>query len=451
MTLTTAQLPLHLLSPPASGSGPGGVLWVGFSGGLDSTVLLHWLLQQKPQWPVRAIYVNHGLSGNADLWQRHCQQFCRALKVTLEVAPVVLDPAASNLESLAREARFNAFAQRLGPNDVLLLAHHQDDQAETLLYRLLRGAGVRGMGAMAPGRKLGAGSLYRPLLRVNRAELEAYAQRHGLNWVEDESNTDVRFDRNYLRQRVLPVLRQRWPAAAKSLADSAELSRHSDELLREYAATELAGLAERPEPLGFSLPLAPLAAMTGPRRYNILRYWLELRFTQLPSRNALAEIDGQLLTEPGRANAEVVSGAVSVQRFGPRLYALARHQLWQPEPQQAVVIWHNTTAPLVLPGGDRLSLQPASGAGIAQQWLQGELSVAWRRGGERCQPVGRKHSQTLKKLLQEQQVPNWLRARVPLLYIDGELAAVADYWVCQRFAAAPDAQGWVCHWHWPEA
>ncbi|BFM21352.1 tRNA lysidine(34) synthetase TilS [Gilvimarinus japonicus] len=443
MTQTINTAILDNLRPDADACG-----WVGFSGGLDSTVLLHWLRQARPVWPLKAVHVNHGLSPNADQWQQQCEQFCRELGVELHVVKVALDTAAGNLEALAREARYEAFTQVLGAGDVLLLAQHQDDQAETVLYRLLRGAGARGLAAMATERPLGAARLYRPLLEVSRAELEAYAKEHALSWVDDESNTDVRFDRNYLRHRVMPALRERWPAAARSLADSAELNRSNDTLLSEYAAADLQALAEQTVAMGFCLPVAALGAMSAPRRHNLLRYWLELRFNQLPTRKALAEIDSQLVQSEGHG-AEVIAGPVSLQRFNQKLYALHLPLQWQPEQSQPAIEWGDTAQLLMLPGGDALTLTPVTGAGIAPKWLSAGLQVQWRVGGERCQPAGRVHSQSLKKLLQEYQIPTWLRPRVPLLYINGELAAVADYWVCQRFAATDGEPGRECCWQWP--
>lgn len=443
MSLTINPDTLDNLQPAA-----GACCWVAFSGGLDSTVLLHWLLRQRLGCPIKAVHINHGLSPNADQWQNQCEQLCRELDVELHTVKVALDSAAGNLEALAREARYDAFTHVLAAGDVLLLAQHQDDQAETVLYRLLRGAGTRGLAAMAPGRVLGAARLYRPLLNVSRAELETYAKAHSLSWVEDESNTDVRFDRNYLRRRVMPVVRERWPAASRSLADSAELNRATDTLLSEYAAADLQSMAEQTAAMGFCLPVATLAAMSAPRRNNLLRYWLEQRFAQLPSRKALAEIDSQLIQAEGHG-AEVVTGTISLQRFNQNLYALHQPQQWQPKQGEPAITWRDTGQALTLPGGDIMNLAAVAGAGIAEQWLGGSLQVQWRAGGERCKPAGRAHSQSLKKLLQEYQVPTWLRSRVPLLYINGELAAVADYWVCQRFAASGDEQGWECYWHWP--
>ncbi|WP_198144068.1 tRNA lysidine(34) synthetase TilS [Gilvimarinus agarilyticus] len=428
-----------------------GCCWVGFSGGLDSTALLHWVVQQRPAWPVRAVHVNHGLSHNAEHWQRQCEQQCQALGVELTVITPDLKADAGNVEARAREARYQAFNQCLAPADVLLLAHHQDDQAETVLYRLLRGAGAKGLSGMAASRELGGAQLHRPLLQVTRAELEAYAREQGLTWVEDESNQDVRFDRNYLRQQVLPVLRQRWPAVTRSLADAANLLRRSDALLIEYAAEDVSRLGSTAEPAGFSLPLIELAAMSEPRRHNVLRYWLERHFAELPSRNALAQIDTQLMLGHGGSHqAEVVVGQVSLQCFNGRLMALSVPLQWQPAPGEPVIVWSDTAAALPLPGGDSLQWRPATGAGIAAHWLGDTVTVAWRCGGERCQPAGRAHSQQLKKLLQEYQVPVWLRSRVPLIYIAGELAVVGDYWVCQRFAASGAESGWALCWQWPD-
>ena len=252
---------------------------VAFSGGLDSSVLLHLLaeLARREAVPaLSAIHVQHGLQPVAAAWPEHCRQFCAALGIPLQVVAVQVVAQAS-VEQAARQARYAAFAEHLQPGAVLFSAQHRDDQAETLLFRLLRGAGVRGLAAMPGQRPLGRGTLLRPLLDCSRAELQGYAEAHGLSWIEDPSNADTRFSRNFLRQRVMPLLAERWPQASVALARSAAHLSEAEQLLGELARMDLQ--AARGEPLFPwlalpSLELSLVMQLSDARQRNLLRHWL---------------------------------------------------------------------------------------------------------------------------------------------------------------------------------
>lgn len=422
--------------------------WVGLSGGLDSVVLLHALVSLQLPVPLTAVHVHHGLSPRADAWQRHCEALCRALDVPLRVERVGVERAGEGVEAAARRARYRVFADLLAEGDALLLAHHRDDQAETLLLRLLRASGPRGLGAMAPERDLGPGRLLRPLLEVGRADLQAYARDRDLAWVEDESNRDTRFDRNYLRHQVLPVLQQRWPEAPAQLSAAAGLCRDSEALLAELAGEDLARLHARPEDLGGSLALPGLAALSTSRRHNLLRHWLRGLDLPLPGAAHLQELEQQFFTAPLDGHGREVSWPGCRARvFSDRFYVLREPAFWRPHPATPALPWRDPQQPLRLPGGDSLCWQPAApGEGLAANWCR-DIEVRWRRGGERCHPAGRGHSQSLKKLLQEYRVPPWLRSRVPLLYAGEQLVAVADLWVCKGYGAPPGESGYRCKWH----
>lgn len=432
MTLT---VPEHLSRSLAQRSAQ---RWlVAYSGGLDSSVLLHALVAGQPQAVIEAVHVNHGLSANAGAWQEHCRRQCESLGVTLHTVAVDVS-GEGNVEERARRARYQAMTELMQPEDCLLLAQHCQDQAETLLYRLMRGAGVKGLAAMAYERELSPGHLLRPLLGLERADLLAYAQQVGLHWIDDESNTDERFDRNYLRHQVLPVLQARWPAASQTLARSAEHCREAQLLLEDLARLDGELLDERVEALGYSVGVTTLMQLPDRRRNNWLRYWLERRFGVVPGHQALADIHQQLLGPQGATpSARVDLAPTQMRRHQQRLFLLNAKLLWAPAPDQRPLEWRDKTQPLTLPGGDRLQLSPVAEGqvGLSPDCFSQPLQVRWRQGGERCRPEGRAHSQTLKKLLQEYQVPAWLRSRVPLLYAGDELAAVGDLWVNQSFAS----------------
>lgn len=259
---------------------------IAFSGGLDSTVLLHLLahLAKTENLPaLSALHIHHGLQAAADAWPEHCQSVCDALGVPLHVVRVQVQRGAS-LERAARDARYGAFVDATQVDDVLLTAQHQDDQAETLLFRLLRGAGVRGLSGMPNQRPVGRGLLVRPLLAVTRAELEAYATENHLNWIEDPSNQDRQFSRNYLRHQVFPVLTERWPQAMASMARSASHLNEAQALLNELAQIDLAEANTVSDFAWLGVPsleLAALAKLSAARQRNALSHWLTA-LTRLP-------------------------------------------------------------------------------------------------------------------------------------------------------------------------
>lgn len=391
--------------------------WVAFSGGLDSSVLLHALARLGERHalpPIVAIHVHHGLQAVADDWPAHCRAVCERLEVPLQVVRVQVAAGAS-LEQAARDARYAAFADQLGEGELLLTAQHRDDQAETLLFRLLRGAGVRGLAAMPAERVLAPGRLLRPLLDVARAELEAYARSHGLDWIEDPSNRSLDHSRNYLRQRVMPVLRQRWPQAAASMARTAARMAEAQVLLDELAVQDL-GAAQGASRFDWlplpSLALPPLRALTPVRQRNALRHWLA-GLTLAPDEDHWAGWVSLRDARPDAAPRWRLAGG-EIQRGAGRIWWLPERWLELPV---GPIDWPAPAVSLMLPGNGRLRLEGALPAG--------RLEVGYRRGGEALQLPGRGR-RDLKRLLNEAGVPGFARARLPLLFCDGELIAVAN-------------------------
>jgi tRNA(Ile)-lysidine synthase len=398
---------------------------VAFSGGMDSTVLLHWLASGPAlrAGGLRALHVDHGLHPDSGAWAAHCADTCRQLGIDFESRRVAVDAAGGGLEAAAREARYHALAEGLRPGERVALAHHRDDQAETVLLRLLRGAGD-GLAAMRPLRRFGGGWLWRPLLALPREALADYARRHGLAWIEDPSNAGEQADRNFLRLRVLPVLAGRWPGASANLARSASLMATQADLLGEGDARRLAQVQGLDEA---TLSVPALLALAPAWRDRVLRHWLaSLALPPLPA-TGLRAITDELL--PAREDGEPAfawSGAV-VRRWRDLLYA---GPALPPLPVDYAATWDGRE-PLALPTGDVLSLSP-SGA------FDAPLAVRARQGGERLVLPGRSHSSELKHLLQDLGLPPWLRARLPLLYgPGGELLAAGD------IAVAAPLQGWL--------
>ncbi|TVT82409.1 tRNA lysidine(34) synthetase TilS [Pseudomonas sp. H3(2019)] len=390
---------------------------VAFSGGLDSTVLLHLLAQlaKKHSLPeLKAIHIHHGLQAAADAWPEHCQRVCDALGVPLEVIQVQVQPGAS-LERAAREARYGAFVEATQTNELLLTAQHRNDQAETLLFRLLRGAGVRGLSAIPSQRPLGHGFLLRPLLDVSRAELEAYVVDHQLSWIEDPSNADQQFSRNYLRQQIFPALTQRWPQAVTTIARSAAHLSEAQGLLDDLAEIDLAPAATVSEFdwLGVpSLEMAALEKLSAARQRNALSHWLA-PLTRMPDSDHWSGWENlRDAATDARPIWRLADG--ELHRANGRIWWLSGHWLSLPEPAP---LWPDLSAVLLLPNNGRLTFSGAVPAGV--------LSVRYRQGGEIMQLPGRGH-RDLKRLLNESGLPLFARGRLPLLYCNEQLLAVAN-------------------------
>ncbi|MFK3794562.1 tRNA lysidine(34) synthetase TilS [Pseudomonas piscis] len=409
---------------------------VAFSGGLDSTVLLHLLANLARQHclpALSAIHVHHGLQQAADAWPQYCQQVCDALGVPLQVARVQV-PAGASLERAARDARYSIFEQSLASDELLLLAQHRDDQAETLLFRLLRGAGVRGLAAMPQCRPLGRGHLLRPLLDVPRAELERYAAEHRLDWVDDPSNSDHHYSRNYLRHQVMPVLQSRWPQAAASIARSAAHLGEAQGLLGELASMDLRAAEQDRNPPWLPLPtlaLAPLRELSAARQRNALSHWLA-RFTRLPDTDHWAGWEN--LRDAKDAALPIWRLADGeLHRRGAYLWWLSGAWL-RPVGQGAE--WHDPQQPLCLPDNGHVAFSGSV--------PDGPLSIRYRLGGEVMHLVDRGH-RDLKRLLNEAGVPAFVRGRLPLLYRREQLLAVANLPM-----AGTNARGaWQLHWRPP--
>ncbi|HET7202924.1 MAG TPA: tRNA lysidine(34) synthetase TilS [Steroidobacteraceae bacterium] len=420
-------------------------LCVALSGGLDSTVLLVALAElarvRPGRWAMHALHVHHGLHADAAHWSCASANLARSLGVPFDQVRVDARAApGESPEAAAREARYAVFRQRLASGEVLLTAHHADDQLETVLMQWLRGGGLRAIAGMPPLAAFGQDAWHaRPLLGFERAELERWARDRGLIWVTDPSNADQRFDRNYLRHAVLPVLQRRWPAAARTAGRVADYARDALALEAEVAARDL-GFVTR----GRALELARLRDLPDPRQRAVLRAWIAALGLPPPAAETLAALRKDADVAAGDRNPRTEWPGAVVHRYRGCLHADAGDApaivegAWQPQAARRYE-WS---------GVSTVELQPAMGHGLSRARLPVRLRVARRGGGEHFRPAGSAHRRPLRKWLQEHDVLPWRRADLPLLLDDGgNLVAVADLGCAHEYGAQPDEPSWRVVWN----
>jgi tRNA(Ile)-lysidine synthase len=408
---------------------------IAFSGGLDSTVLVHALASLKSHdgWnsnvPVLAIHIDHNMQPESAAWSDQCREVASGLGIEFRSLTVdVQIESGKGPEASARDARYSALHGELASDDWLLSAHHREDQAETLLLNLIRGSGPAGLAGIGSIRRFGPGWLVRPMLNVNRVEIQQYAMDEGLRWVEDPSNTDRRFDRNFLRHEVLLRLKSRWPDIAARLQRSAGHAGEASQLLVDLAEMDLQVLGSTTQ----RLPIDGLSALSEARQRNVIRY--SIRDQGLPTPTAL-QLD-RIMSEviPARVDAQplVRWPGASVRRYRNGLYLLP-----------------DTLADAIAPSpisGEKFDLgaglgvlhfEPGAEIGLSEGLFHGGLTISSRVGGEEIQPQGQTHTRKLKKLLQEEAVVPWMRDRLPLVYSGGRLIAVGDLWLANDAISSP--------------
>ena len=413
---------------------PSDRLVAGLSGGVDSVVLLDILARvaRKLRCRLSALHVNHQLSPNARRWEAFCGRLCHARRIPFRSVKVDVQRGDS-IEAAARAARYAVFARQ--ECEYIVLAHHRDDQVETLLLQLLRGAGVKGLAAMPllriqdPGSRILNPGILRPLLDVTREEILEYARDRGLEWIEDESNQDMYFLRNFVRHEVLPVIARRFPAYRATLARAAghlaEAARVLDELAFADAAGELAD---------GTLSIAALRRLPPARGRNLLRYFLASRGVTMPGTERLDEALRQALTAKQDARVLVELGDFTLRRHAGRLHLVRTRGA---PPAHYEKLWRGEKKMALPELGGVLTLARATGSGISLSRLGGGVvTIRLRRGGERLQPNCRRPRRSLKNLLQEARMPPWQREYIPLIFCGGKLVWAARIGVDCAFQAA---------------
>lgn len=417
--------------------------WIALSGGVDSMALLHAMKVIRDELSplvVKAVHINHQLQEPAQMWSRQCKHWCEEWNIPLEVIKVDLKiSAGESIEACARDARYQAFSQLLQDDEIILTAHQQDDQAETVLLQLLRGSGLPGLAAMPPLSKLGKGWLARPLLNFSREELVAYLVDHAIVAIDDPMNQDLRFNRNFLRHQIMPLLKTRWPECNETLSRSAKHCAEAEILLKEMAQEKLISLQGKSRN---TLSVNKLTQTSLPIQRLILRHWLKNMDLDIPSEQQLLQIQETILASRYDATPKMLWGNTEIHRYGDDVYALTKlswHDIsWRDD-------W-NFLQPLLLPNNlGKLYAQPSVGEGISRQKLAQAktISVRFRQGGEHIKLINRQGTHELKKLFQEWRVEPWLRDRIPLIFVDGKLICVVGHAVDKDYLTEKDEKGWI--------
>jgi len=425
----------------ASGVREGDTLGVAFSGGLDSTVLLH-LCHRLPASlaaQITALHVDHGLNAQSGQWRKHCEKTASRWGVAFKATKLSL-PGAQRRgpEAAARKARYRALEQ-LNPGRFLLVAHHQQDQAETVLLRLIRGSGVTGLAAMQPVSCRQNTVVLRPFLSLEKTRLEAYARHYDVQWLDDPANTDLHYDRNQLRHVIIPQMRKMRPGVDQVLARVSKNMAQSRDLLEEIAQADLGTVtvsAHSYFAVAVVLDCQRLAALSTPRRVNLLRYWIKSAIAYAPSSHQQHGLEQ--LSAGSQRSGLLPLGRYSCRRYRDHLHLLCRLPLAPERPEHAYFpgLWTSESSDLVLSG------QLDSQGGLLCR--KEGYAVHFRQGGESLRWHG--HRRSLKTLLQQFAIPPWERSLLPLLYVKGELVAVADLWIADGWRSGPGNAGITLHW-----
>ena len=410
---------------------------VALSGGVDSVVLLHLLhqLQKTHHFNLKASHVHHGLSKNADKWVKFCEKLCTKLSIPLDVNYVKLPQKKSlGIEGEARQLRYEKLLQ--SQTDLVVLAHHEDDQAETFLLQLIRGAGVKGLSSMAHFDA--TRRLWRPLLNASRIDIESYAKKHQLKWIEDESNQNIDFDRNFIRSKVLPILKKRFSHIIKVISRSSSHLAEAQHLLDDLAKVDLK-IHLKSINYKHKLNVKTLDKLSNARAKNVLRFWLEINDQMMPSKDLLDELLRQVLTAKKDATIKIhLSKFYEIRRYQDEIYIVPNNKK---KPKNYEMIWAGESE-IILPNGQKLTFKKVKGRGINLKFLDHQkLKIRNRKGGEFFKPDSKRPTKKIKQLLQESDLPPWERDFLPLIFVGDQLASVPNFGVDIKYQSKPQETG----------
>ena len=416
---------------------------VALSGGVDSVVLLYLLheLQRKHHFALKASHVHHGLSQNADKWAKFCEKLCEKLLVPLDIHYIQLpQKKLLGIEGEARRLRYEKLLQ--SQSDLVVLAHHADDQAETFLLQLIRGAGVKGLSSMAhfdENRRL-----WRPLLNTPRIDIEHYAKLHKLKWIEDESNENTDFDRNFIRSKVLPILKNRFNHIIKVISRSSSHLAEAQNLLNDLAKIDLKNYLKSSK-YKHKLQVKTLNKLSVMRAKNVLRYWLEMNDQLMPSKDLLDELLRQVLTAKKDAELKIeLSKDVEIRRYKDEIYIVRKNQN---RSKNYEIIWKGESE-IILPNGSKLKFNKVKSRGISLEKIKDKtLTISNRKGGEFFKSDLKRPTKKIKQLLQESDLPPWEREKLPLLFLGKDLVCVPTFGVHHAYEEKKSKMGLEITWH----
>ena len=415
---------------------------VALSGGVDSVVLLHLLhsLQKKHRFTLNATHVHHGLSKNADKWVKFCEKLCATLSIPLDIHYVKLPKKKSlGIEGEARQLRYEKLLQ--SKSDLIVLAHHADDQAETFLLQMIRGAGVKGLSSMAhfdDDRRL-----WRPLLNTSRSDIEKYAKQHKLKWIEDESNLNTDFDRNFIRSKILPILKIRFNHIIKVISRSSAHLAEAQHLLDNLAKIDLKKHLKSNK-YKHILQVKSLNKLSLSRAKNLLRYWLEINDQLMPSKDLLDELLRQVLHAKKDADLKIyLSKEFEIRRYRDEIYIVPKNQQNQ---KNYKIVWQGESE-ILLPNGSKLRFAKVKGTGISLAKIKDKkLIISNRHGGEFFKPDSKRPTKKVKQLFQESGLTPWEREAAPLIFINNDLACVPFFGVDVKCQTKPKEDGLEIIW-----
>jgi tRNA(Ile)-lysidine synthase len=405
-------------------------VFVAFSGGVDSHVLLHLCASTAAlNNKLTAVYVHHGLQKQADYWAKHCKEIARQLSVSFCMLSVdARQRPGESPEETARNLRHQALQSLLGENDVLLLGQHREDQLETLLLQLFRGAGLPGLAAMPEKISLGKGLLLRPMLDISQKDIKAYAAEHKLSWIEDPSNFENDFDRNYLRNKIIPLIKNRWPAADKTVFRSAKHCAQAEQFISRQAESLFPAVYNDQEG---TLSIAGLQKLSDYEQTLVIRMWLYKTGKKNPSEQLIRQITQELMLSRQDGNPQLQWQHYTIRRYQDKLYCLPNVSAID---YGETLTWPPDLTILHLPNNGFVQITPSSSGIDAELWRKSaQKEVRYRQGGESIRLPGREGRHQFKKLFQEAAIPPWKRENVPLLFLDDKLAVIGNYWISAEF------------------
>ncbi len=415
---------------------------IAYSGGIDSSVLLHLIFSIKDdlKQSLEVIHINHGLHEKSDNWEIFCKAQCKKFNISFKAINInELPPKNESIESWARNKRYFLITKEMKKGDLLLTAHHMDDQVETFFLQVLRGAGPRGLSSMPVIKKITNGYHVRPFLNIRRSELEKYANTNNLSWQDDESNLDVRYDRNYLRHKVLTYLEMAWPSYRQSISRAISHQKESMDLLNDIASEDMSKVLHK----NFvNLDIKLLKELNLPRQKNLIFYWLDNLNLEKPGSRHMDQIIKTLINTSSDKSPCVNWKNTEVRKYRDYLYAsntIKQHNI------NEEIHW-NTNLPIEIQG-EKLIAKETLGKGILRSCIDGaKISIRYRNGGEKIYSNSLNNSKTVKQLFQEHGVLPWFRDRVPLIYVNEELAVIPGFCVGKKFSASKNEKSLDIYW-----